>query len=166
MQSYQYLIFTTRRLARLARLLLVVGVIPLFMAGCYRGFTVLDHLDIQSGSLMIPSVRLGTGDRHLFCQIFPSDHEKWSVTTWHDYDRDCPSFVMFVGMDVHGNHASIDVGYVGLIPLSVLALIGWHRRDRRAKACPAGGFEGRPNESRKDSIETAVFSNKPPSRGY
>src|SRR5438874_13446670 len=93
---------TVRRLVRLVRLVVIVGIIPLLVTGCYRSFTVIDHLDIQSGSTMFPSLRLGSGDGHLFCYVSPSTNSKWSVSTWHDYDRDAPNLVMFINLDLRG----------------------------------------------------------------
>lgn len=80
--------YAMRRVDRLVRLVFIIGVIPLLVTGCYRSFTVIDHLDIQSGSKIFPSLRLGSGDGHLFCFVSPSTNSEWSVSTWHDYDRD------------------------------------------------------------------------------
>lgn len=133
-----------RRAGRLLRLAVAIGAIPLLVTGCYRSFTVIDHLDIQSGSSMFPSLRLGSGDGGVFCSVSPPNGGTWSVTIWHDYDRDCPSLVMFLDIDTRGPGFDIAVGYFGLILLTAVALAWYWRRGRRARAIAAGGFEVRP----------------------
>src|SRR4051812_32259161 len=59
--------FTRRHIGRLVRFALIVGIVPLLVTGCYRSMHVIDHLDIDSGSSIFPSLRLGSGDGHLFC---------------------------------------------------------------------------------------------------
>jgi hypothetical protein len=136
-----------RRLARILRLTFVVGIIPLLFAGCYRSFTVIDHLDVQSGWSKFPSLRLGSGDGGVFCFVSPAGGS-WSIETWHDYDRDCPSVVMLLDIDTRGPGFDVTVGYFGLILLSALTL-SWSRwRLRRARAAAAGGFEVRASARR------------------
>jgi hypothetical protein len=134
-----------RRLGGLMRLAIIVGVVPLLVTGCFRSFAVIDHLDVQSGSSMIPSLRLGSGDGGVFCFVSPlTKGGQWSVTTWHDRDRDCPNVVMFLDVDARGSGFDMTVGYFGLILLSV-GIVTWSwRRERRARAIATGGFEVRP----------------------
>lgn len=66
------------------------------------------------------------------------------MTTWHDYDRDCPSLVMFLDVDTRGPGFDVTVGYFGLILLSAAMLMWSWWRGRRARAIAAGGFEVRP----------------------
>jgi len=120
-----------------------MGVIPLLVTGCYRSFTVIDHLDIQSGSTMFPSLRLGSGDGHLFCFVSPSKSGKWSISTWHDYDRDASNLVMFIDLDFRGPGFDISVGYFGLILVSI-GVLAWIWLRRRKAKVPTGGFEIRP----------------------
>jgi hypothetical protein len=104
---------------------------------------VIDHLDIESGSSIFPSMHLGSGDGHLFCFTSRSTKNSWSVSTWHDYDRDARNLVMFVDLDLRGPGFGISVGYVGLILLSIGALAWMWWRGRHATV-PTGGFEVRP----------------------
>jgi hypothetical protein len=130
-------------LFRFGRSVLVLGIIPVLLAGCYRSCQVIDHLEIESGSRSFPSLRLGSGDGGLFCVLTESQGKGWSFSTWQDRDLDCRGGVMFLELDLRGPDRRIHVGYFGLILLSAAALTFRWRWKRRLSASAAGGFEVR-----------------------
>jgi hypothetical protein len=128
-------------IVRFGRSVLVFGIIPLLLAGCYRSCKVIDHLEIESPSRVFPSLRLGSGDGALFCFTTESSGKGWSFSTWQDRDLDCRDLVLFFDLDVNGSDVSIRAGYFGLMLLSTAALAFRWWRKRRSKASAAGGFQ-------------------------
>jgi hypothetical protein len=107
--------FASRRLGHLLRLTLAIGIVPLLAVACYRSLVVIDHLDIQSGSTMFPSVRLGSGEGGVLFSVSSSKGADWSVKTWHDYSHCCRRLVLFLDVDTRGARIDVVVGYFAMI---------------------------------------------------
>src|SRR2546428_7053822 len=56
-----------KRLRRIAALVIAIGAIPLLITGCFRSFSVIDHIDIKRQTAKAAwQISLGSGEGNLF----------------------------------------------------------------------------------------------------